>query len=94
MSRRHPRDSRSVSDYPPAHHSPAPSLTAQAIVLALAVGVFVAVTHPVLSLVAATALVGFVAVVRVAVARIERDSVNVRLPGLPVRVTFARTAGE
>lgn len=94
MSRRHPRDSRNVSDYPPSHHLPAASFTAFAITLAVAVSVVAVVTHPVLTFAVATALVGVVAAVRVAVTRTERDTVNVELPYVPVRVTVARTAGE
>ncbi|WP_416839577.1 hypothetical protein [Haloferax sp. DFSO52] len=54
----------------------------------------VVASYPVLSLVAVSVSVGLVAAVRFAVARIERETVAVNLPVLPVRVTFARTAGE
>ncbi|KTG07662.1 dehydrogenase [Haloferax profundi] len=62
--------------------------------LALAVGVVVVASYPVLSLVAATALVGLVAVARVLVARIERSSMKVSVPGFPVEVTVARTTRD
>ena len=94
MSRRHLHDSRTDSDYPPTHHRPAPSFTVQAIMLALTVGVVVVASYPVLSLVAMTAAVGLVALGRVVTRRVERDSVNVRVPGLPVQVTVASTARD
>ena len=94
MSRRHPRDSRTVSEYPPAHHLSAPSFTAFAITAMAVLTVVTVVSYPVLSVAVATALVGVFAAVRTVVARIERETVNVHLPGLPVRVTFARTAGD
>ncbi|SEK67306.1 hypothetical protein [Haloferax larsenii] len=94
MSRRHSHDSRTDSDYPPTHHRPAPSFTVQAIVLTLTVGVVVVASYPVLSLAAMTAAVGLVALGRVVAHRVERDSVNVRVPGLPVQVTVASTARD
>ncbi|KAB1189263.1 hypothetical protein GJR98_11165 [Haloferax sp. MBLA0077] len=62
--------------------------------LALAVGVVVVVSYPVLSLVAATAFVGLVAVVRVVVSRLEQSTMKVAVPGLPVEVTVARTTRD
>ncbi|KAB1194865.1 hypothetical protein GJR96_13485 [Haloferax sp. MBLA0076] len=62
--------------------------------LALAAGVVVVASYPVLSLVATTALVGLVAAARVLVARIERSSMKVAVPGFPVEVTVARTTRD
>ena len=62
--------------------------------LALTVGVVVVASYPVLSLVAMTTAVGLVALGRVVTRRVERDSVNVRVPGLPVQVTVASTARD
>lgn len=94
MSPRSLRDSRTTSDYPPSHHRPAPSLTVQAILLTLAVGLVVVASYPLASLVAATAVVGVVAAVRLAVRRVERSALKVEVPGLPVEVTVAQTTRD
>ncbi|AHZ21474.1 hypothetical protein C439_03213 [Haloferax mediterranei ATCC 33500] len=62
--------------------------------VALTVGAVVVASYPVISLVVATMFVGVVLAARVAVARIERDPVNVRVPGSQLEVTVARTAGD
>ncbi|MDX5989262.1 hypothetical protein [Haloferax mediterranei] len=94
MSRRHPQDTRTASEYPTPQHKPAPTFTVQAIMVALTVGAVVVASYPVISLVVATMFVGVVLAARVAVARIERDPVNVRVPGSQLEVTVARTAGD
>ncbi|ELZ99043.1 hypothetical protein C440_01765 [Haloferax mucosum ATCC BAA-1512] len=66
----------------------------QAIMIALTIGAVVVASYPVVSLVAATVFVAVTLAARIAVARIERGPVNVRVPGSQLEVTVARTAGD
>ncbi|MFC7203722.1 hypothetical protein ACFQJC_09360 [Haloferax namakaokahaiae] len=94
MSDRPFRPTRTVSDYPPSHHLPAPSFRTYAVLLAVGVAVAAVVTFPLLSLVTAMTAVVAIVVARTLATRASWSSLRVGVPGMPVEVTVARTSRD
>jgi hypothetical protein len=94
MSDRLFRPTRTVSDYPPSHHLPAPSFRTYAALLAVSVAVAAVMTFPVLSLVTAMTTVVAIAVARRLATHASWSRLRVGVPGMPVEVTVARTTRD